>query len=342
MVTVSEIDLPVLDTVDGIPEVVDEALLIQNGTKDTGYYKRWDKPGSTSVDDPRDNVWYDPNQTESKGWKDYAEGFDTMDGGNGAINKNCNVAEYPFIHYDRPFQSIGELGYINVDLTNRFDDVYNRLPHPSPKDKPRDTIDFSTRSGASLLDKFCVGGVSNVTRGLVQANTTHGEVIRRVLNQTTLGWPTSTGYSDDAIIKLGDSTSEDWVAHWTNTLLRAYDTGSSGAVFENSGLPGWSSFADMLPDLSTNALIYSVKPLPDQVSPGPGVYDYLEDVMRGIIDKVSFRQNIYVVVIAAQTLSPASTDEHPIVLADQRAAVTVIRDAFTGRWMIANWTWLTE
>ena len=99
----------------------------------------------------------------------------------------------------------------------------------------------------------------------------------------------------------------------------------------------------MLPDLSTNALLNSVGPAPVQAAgDSPGVYDYLEDVMRGLIDKVSFRQNIFVVVVAAQTLSPASTDEHPIVLADQRAAVTVIRDAFTGRWAIHDWTWLTE
>jgi hypothetical protein len=47
-------------------------------------------------------------------------------------------------------------------------------------------------------------------------------------------------------------------------------------------------------------------------------------------------------VIAAQTLSPASTPSRPVVLADQRAAVTVIRDAFTGRWTIHDWRWLTE
>jgi len=329
MVTVSEINLSVLDNANGIPEPVDEALLIRNGNKDTGYYKRWDKTGSISIDDPRDNTWADQ-------WPLQDEIAASM----GSKNGNCNVAEYPFIHYDRPFQSIGELGYINVDLTNRFEKTLNLLPHPFGK-TARDTIDFSTRSGAALLDKFCVGGVSNVTRGLVQANVTRSEVIQRVLNQIPLGWPKDNSYSK-GIIELNDSTSKAWVDHWTNTLLRAYDTGSFGTEFENSGLAGWTSFADMLPDLSTNALIQTIDPLPVGADSGPGIYDYTEDVMRGIIDKVSFRQNIYVVVIAAQTLSPASTDENPIILADQRAAVTVIRDAFTGRWMIYSWTWLTE
>jgi hypothetical protein len=335
MVTVREINLDgSLGEDVGIPETADEALLIRNGSKDTdiGFYKRWDKPGSISIDDPRDNAYVDrwPMQNE-------------ISASMGSENENCNVAEYPFIHYDRPFQSIGELGYINVDLTNRFDDIH--LPHLTGK-SARDTIDFSTRSGASLLDKFCIGGVSNVTRGLVQANTTHSEVIRRVLNRIAIGWPTDTGgkTSGDRF-GMDSAQTQPWINHWTNTLLRAY-ADSSTPVFENSGLAGWTCFADMLPDLSTNALTQKELPqLPakvNEVGPKTSVYDYLEDVMRGIIDKVSFRQNIYVVVIAAQTLSPASTDEHPIVLADQRAAVTVIRDAFTGRWMIANWTWLTE
>lgn len=333
MVTVSEITgLPVLDNVNGIPETADEALLIRNASgkdKGQGYYKRWDKPGSISIDDPRDNAWADRWSLQ-----------DTIKASMGSENHNCDVAEYPFIHYDRPFQSIGELGYINVDLTNRF----GVISHPSGLDIKRDTIDFSTRSGASLLDKFCVGGVSNVTRGLVQANTTHSEVIRRVLNQTPIGWPGNlTGEYTKGTLGLTDSDTGAWIAHWTNTLLRAHDTASSDEKFENSGLAGWASFADMLPDLSTNALVQgTLNQLPAQVSSGPGVYDYLEDVMRGIIDKVSFRQNIFVVVIAAQTLSPVSTDENPIVLADQRAAVTVIRDAYTGRWMISSWTWLTE
>ena len=33
------------------------------------------------------------------------------------------------------------------------------------------------------------------------------------------------------------------------------------------------------------------------------LHDYAEDVVRGLIDKVSFRQNIFVIVVAAQALS---------------------------------------
>jgi len=72
------------------------------------------------------------------------------------------------------------------------------------------------------------------------------------------------------------------------------------------------------------------------------IRDDTEAALRGLIDKVSFRQNIFVIIVAAQTLSPASSESHPIVLSDQRAAVTVIRDAYTGRWTVHSWQWLTE
>ena len=100
----------------------------------------------------------------------------------------------------------------------------------------------------------------------------------------------------------------------------------------------------MLPELSTNAMTHLSLDFASKKESGNRYYqhDYIEDVMRGIVDKVSFRQNIYVIIVAAQTLSPASTTDSPVVLAEQRAAVTVIRDAYTGRWMIHSWVWLTE
>ena len=62
-----------------------------------------------------------------------------------------------------------------------------------------------------------------------------------------------------------------------------------------------------------------------------------EHGLRGIIDKVSFRQNVYVIILAAQTIAPGSSIKNPNVLAEQRVAVTVIRDAYSGNWTISDW-----
>jgi len=104
---------------------------------------------------------------------------------------------------------------------------------------------------------------------------------------------------------------------------------------------GWKSSADMLPAIMTNPIEKVTFTLPEGVS-DDFAHDWFEDAVRHLPDLVSFRQNIFVIVIAAQTLSPASTPSRPVVLADQRAAVTVIRDAFTGRWTVHDWRWLTE
>ncbi|MGI6389304.1 MAG: hypothetical protein ACOX7Q_03785, partial [Kiritimatiellia bacterium] len=355
MVTVSEIDLPVLDHIDlpvldhvdvvGIPEPVDEALLLRDGNETNGYYQSWSKAGSLSIDEPRDNAWADK-------WKWFDKNKDTL----GEKNNNEFIAEKPFIHYDRPFLSISELGHVNVAVfANIVDgkltpDALQNLKHPSGDETiRRDTIDFTTRSGASLLDKFSLGIFKTPTRGLVQANTTDGMVLYHLHSDLKLGWTNwfdSSGYAtvnDPSLIS-------DLVDNWTNTLLRS-DAYAFDWAPDKNGCPGWSSYADMLPDLGTNLLVHQkglIARLPEGLADVEGneydTYDWTEDILRGIVTKnqISFRQNIFVIVIAAQTLSPVSTPSRPVVLADQRAAVTVIRDAFTGRWTIHDWRWLTE
>jgi hypothetical protein len=101
---------------------------------------------------------------------------------------------------------------------------------------------------------------------------------------------------------------------------------------------GWRSFADMLPILSTNEFHRSTDVLGSTVKPTEK-HDYTEDVLRGVIDKVSFRQNIFVIVLAAQVVDPGTGRN---VLAEQRAAVTVIRDAYSGNWVISDWRKLTQ
>jgi len=340
MVTVSEINLPVLDNVIGIPEPVDEVLLLRNGNEENGYYQSWEKAGSLSIDEPRDNAWADKWQ-----WFDK----DTL----GNNNENEFIAETPFIHYDRPFLSIGELGHVNTAVFTNIvhgdlrPDALKNLKHPSGEDIRHDTIDFTTRSGASLLDKFSLGSFITPTRGLIQANATDGMVLRHLHSDLKLGWTNWFDSSTEYEI-VAEPLISGFVDNWTNTLLKsdAYEFNWN----RDNGCPGWASYADMLPDLGTNLIIHKASLISDMKSRlplrdgSPYQYDCAEDILRGIVakDLVSFRQNIFVIVIAAQTLSPVSTPSRPVVLADQRAAVTVIRDAFTGRWTIHDWRWLTE
>jgi len=308
-------------------EAVDEALLTEENS--TISVLKWSGVNSYSVADPRANAW------ASLWYNNVANTFGSTNEIPLGWTFSC-PAELPFIHADVPFQSIGELGHITIDLNKKAD---NKAYYPN--NTAYDTIDFATRAGAATLDRFTIASSNAPLYGLIQANTTYADVIQQIHTGIPMGWTNGTGHVDEQEHGFALSETDDEVrkltANWTNTLFRT-ESGDE----DLNGRPGWSCFADMLPDLSTNATLRAELDFSSRESDKYYSHDYIEDVMRGIIDKVSFRQNIFVVVIAAQTLSPASTDEHPIILADQRAAVTVIRDAYTGRWAIYNWTWLTE
>jgi hypothetical protein len=62
---------------------------------------------------------------------------------------------------------------------------------------------------------------------------------------------------------------------------------------------------------------------------------FIEELVRPLPERVTFRQNIFVIIMAAQRLTPA---RHRT--AEQRAAAVVIRDAYTGSWFIHDWFWL--
>jgi len=245
-------------------------------------------------------------------------------------NLNTGVSEMPFIHFDKPFHSIGELGHVYASYEGQTasDDGAFSTPRRS-----YDTLTFSTRSGAALLDLFTLSPTNLPKRGLVQANTQERPVIQALLSDVAVGWTNNLdGTLDEGglvPLRTADPQVETWTEIYTDALTNApYSM-------------GWRSFADMMPNLSTNRLIRQEN-VWGKAGDLHSMHDYTEDALRDLMDKVSFRQNVFIIVVAAQTLSPSSTENRPVVLADQRAAVTIIRDAYTGRWTIRDWRWLTE
>jgi hypothetical protein len=89
---------------------------------------------------------------------------------------------------------------------------------------------------------------------------------------------------------------------------------------------GWNCNAQFLPDFAAQI------PVENETD-----RRLLNDLLVHVAPQISFRQNAYVVIIQAQRLSPKGRP-----LASQRAAFTVIRDAFTGQWLVYQTTWLTE
>ena len=326
-VPVSDAEAPTDGSASAVDVIVDEALLTQQS--EGGIPVRgWTSVTNLYIPDPRRNAY-------AQDWRGFPDGARWLDSDIlNTTNLSTGVSELPFIHYDAPLASIGEIGHIYAGYRQRFQTEDNgEAQEALPVSKSYDTISFSTRSGAALLDLFTLSPTNGPRRGLVQANTPYVPVLKTLLADIRLGW---TNNIDGTVI--------------TDGQLPLYQCGSApdrwAEVYAdaNTNSPlniGWRSFADMMPALSTNRLFQQGNVWEGSPELQP-LHDYTEDVLRGLADKVSFRQNIFVVVVAAQTLSPASTEQSPVILSDQRAAVTVLRDAYSGRWMIYNWIWLTE
>ncbi len=56
-----------------------------------------------------------------------------------------------------------------------------------------------------------------------------------------------------------------------------------------------------------------------------------EDILRDLCERLTFRQQIFLIVVDVRATSPALT-----VRAERRAAVLVVRDAYTGAWRVVE------
>ncbi|MFO7937011.1 MAG: type II secretion system protein [Kiritimatiellia bacterium] len=322
---------------DGRPltdRIVDEALML---AKDNDYnndtVRGWMSVTNIYVADPRDNSYANRWIEFNAEWHEENYRPDLHNG----------VKELPFIHFNTPLDSIGDLGHIyteyrqweknNTPLTEISGDAsspsaisgFNSKEIP-PEEEPGDTVDFSAATGASLLDFFTIKP-NKPERGLVQANTSLKPTLDILFSDVMVGWTNSWAGGNNNWQKLNPN-SHKWTTLWREALTNdLYNT-------------GWRCFADMLPDLTTNELHKTVDV--NGIQNAVEKHNYTEDVLRGIIDKVSFRQNVYVIILAAQTVAPGSSQTNPNVLAEQRVAVTVIRDAYSGNWIISDWRKLTQ
>ena len=66
--------------------------------------------------------------------------------------------------------------------------------------------------------------------------------------------------------------------------------------------------------------------------------DMKENALRGIVEMITFRQNIFTIIVAAQALS----DDGKGVLAEKRAMAIVYRDAYTGQSFVRLFKWLSK
>lgn len=259
---------------------------------------RWESTGDVQFGDPRTNC-------SAPALIDSISSFVANTPTLNTTNANCTVHSLPMVLTGEPLRSAGELRHIYAPgLTN-------------------DCLDLAFPVGAACRDRFTVRDTNTPVRGLIQANTPYTNVWKASLCDVLVGWTNAIFQTTQCKLQAGTSNELDLVAE--KTAYAAW----SGIPNSTNFVGSWNRFEEMLPMVASNlASVITVSNL---------VYDVRGDILAGIADRVSFRQNAFLVVVCGQRLSP-----HGRVLADQRAAAVILRDAFTGRWVVQQMYWLTQ
>ncbi len=172
-----------------------------------------------------------------------------------------------------------------------------------------ESVDCMSLPGAALFDTLTVRSASNrVVRGLVGIGA--AEPVWAALFSTV-----STGATNSPTNMI-DADEAAKIAEALTAAIAGYG--------EPVSIPSWASVLPLMSQ-STNWL----SDLPPEQREAP---------LRHIVENVSFRQNIFILWLLAQ----ATTDDGRTALAERRATAVVLRDAYTGKWMLRNLQWIED
>ncbi|MCE9613685.1 MAG: hypothetical protein K8T26_05375 [Lentisphaerae bacterium] len=330
----------IYQTVGGTDFIVDEAMGYERGDTNPGKRKlfRFDGVGYSAgrdyaVNDPRANG-------QVKYWLTSPFSEKRSNGGDGPWSANSlgamntagkpNSAPYdqnPFIlgpetkgqgvpiaAVNGPMKNIGEIGHIwqsNLD------------------DEKADAKEWYWRNfnlmkadeGALLLDMMTTYAQSGPTNGLFCINSRQTNAWTTAFNNLQIGLPNAAGLplitvtntARDNVIRLLSRTN--CVSFFDLFTTERDSTGGGGQL-----ATAFRRCAPQPPAALANRDVYE------------------EDTFRKFCELVTFRQNTFMIVMAAQALAP----DQKTVLSERRAIAQVYRDAYTGRRFVRSFKWLDE
>lgn len=230
----------------------------------------------------------------------------------------------PIVHFNGPLKRSGDIGYIHEPYsrftdedeegrlrTNRWQSIcladYRALAYHG----------HYTFSAGSLLEFFTVRCATNSpVRGLVNAFTPWPGVTGAIFADA------EAGHGLD-MFRLGDEGIR-WACDFYRQIISTYE--------ESVQIPiGPGDICMYAGD--------SPKYRNPEIAPGDDVHRWnnsigsetKEDVLRHLAEKISFRQQLYIIVVSVK-----STSRSLSTLARQTTLYTVIRDSYTGAWSILS------
>jgi hypothetical protein len=191
--------------------------------------------------------------------------------------------------------------------------------------------------GAQLLDVLTVRGNNPPTEGLFCINSRQAEPLKALFHNLQIG------------VRGADENLDDdyGLQNIINSAIGSPD--QNGTVIGELTAIEFTSFTDMFTDadeedggggpLAEAFRLCAPAPKnrrhPSQKDPND---IYKEDTFRHICELITFRQNIFTIILGAQALAPRGGN----IVAEKRAVANVYRDAYTGRHFVRSFKWLDD
>ncbi|NLF22227.1 MAG: hypothetical protein GX590_03615 [Lentisphaerae bacterium] len=306
------------------------------------------EPCGYEVNDPRRNGYredwhrYLPADRATPAW-DASAGPRPVCSLDGSTNVICNPWHNPFgqglplVHFNRLLDRAGDIGYIQQPYpnpghpdTSANSNLWQSICLADPTLLAQyafpDGTEFSYSSG-SVLELFTARATNTPVRGLVHFSTTHTNVVRALLADLTVGIPGSQtnlfGSDIDWMQEVFFAAQQELYAPGNTPI------GVGDLCYGIGSVPLYRDATDPS-DQSDPSDLSQARPW--QGSRGN---DLKEDILRGLAERISFRQHVFVICLAGKTTAPSGR-----TTAIQRAVAIVLRDAYTGRWKVVAWDWL--
>lgn len=297
------------------------------GTKwsDVVMYTTFSNFYSMEVDDPRSNgkpvYWVMKAQGDTLGttnsisdpWGDKWPGTFDRQG-------------LPIYVKNGPMENIGEMGYIPLA---------NRENHPQYAGIPVKhywcTIDLLNRDeGAYLLDYMTVYPTNRTGHGFVTVNTRDQDTLNALFTQMRIGWANQT-VNNYKYLKVEDPAVQTLVSAVTQAIIERTTSLPRGAI----------SFADLFDGVDTSGgpVARAFRDIgkwwaaQTKLKVNDKAY---EDGFRNLIELITFRQNIFMIAVAAQVVAPNGIT----VEAEKHGLATVYRDSYTGNYFVRSFKWV--
>ena len=229
----------------------------------------------------------------------------------------------PIVHFNGPATRAGDIGYIYEPFSS-FDRGATLQTNFWQSICLADERILATHSSfafsaGSALEFFTVRCATNSSvRGLVNASSPYPAVWDALLADVEIGHGLQRTRLPDAVIE--------WMTNVVGEVQHE--------LYDTSSIPiGVGDFC-----MSTgNAPSY--KNIPEEYLSGEDAWHWdgsigneiKEDILRDLCERISFRQQIFLLVIDVRVTTPALS-----VRAERRAIVLIVRDAYTGAWRVVE------